>query len=96
MSLAPTLFPTLTAAAFPIDKGIIKKSPPIVIAMPLAAITSLPNRPRMIPAPLNMLSSMKFPNPTGIPPLSISPRIFIFGRSNREKSSVPKPDLNLR
>ena len=85
--------PTLTAAALPIDKGIMKNKPPKVRAIPFAAITSLPNLPKIIPAPLNMLSSIKFPRPTGIPPTRISLSFCRLGISNLEKSSVPKADL---
>ena len=67
----------------------MKNKPPIVKAMPFAAITSLPNLPKIIPAPLNMLNSIKLPRPTGIPPVRISFNILILGNSIFLKSSVP-------
>ena len=70
------------------DIGTIKNKPPMVSAIPFAAITSLPNLPSMMPAPLNILSSIKFPKPTGMPPFSISFRIRKLGRSNLENNFV--------
>ena len=85
---SPIRFPTLVAAARPIDKGTIKNKLAIFIAIEWLATTVSPRIPRITAAPENILNSIEIPRPIGKPNLNTSFVVENDGKENLENGSV--------
>ena len=81
-------FPTLVAAANPIERGTIKNKLAILIATVCPATTISPKILKIIAAPENILSSKNIPIPIGKPSLKTSLAVLMENGVNSENGLV--------